>query len=86
MSLSRERRIVTIRNQLREPLKMNPFVFSRLFFLWLFIGLVGGVIAGTYWIVLAHLTGFLAGFQGLYVVPVMAMSGFFGGPDHLLYR
>jgi len=58
---------------------MNPFVFSRLFFLWLFIGLTGGVIAGTYWIVLEYLTGYLAGFQGLYVIPVMAFSGFLAG-------
>jgi H+/Cl- antiporter ClcA len=79
MSLSRERRIVTLRKQLKEPLKLNPFVFSRLFFLWLLIGLIGGVIAGIYWIVLEHLTHSLVLFQGIYVIPVMALAGLFAG-------
>ncbi|MEX2592433.1 MAG: chloride channel protein [Anditalea sp.] len=79
MSLSRERKIVTFRNQLKEPLKLNPFVFSRLFFLWLFIGLLGGIIAGVYWIALEYLTHSLAMFQGVYVIPVMALAGLFAG-------
>lgn len=79
MSLKRERRIVTLRNQLKEPLKLNPFVFSRLFFLWLFIGLIGGVIAGAYWIVLEYLTGALGSFEGIYVIPVMTVAGLVAG-------
>src|SRR5690606_25295380 len=79
MSLKRERRIVTLRNQLKEPLKLNPFVFSRLFFLWVVIGLIGGIIAGVYWIVLEHLTQSLARFQGVYVIPVMALAGLLAG-------
>ena len=79
MNLKRERRIVTLRNQLKEPLKLNPFVFSRLFFLWLVIGLIGGVIAGVYWIALEHLTHALAPFQGIYIIPVMALAGLLAG-------
>lgn len=79
MSLKRERRIVALRNQLKEPLKINPFLFSRLFFLWVLIGLVGGIIAGVYWIVLEHLTHTLALFQGPYVIPVMATAGLLAG-------
>jgi H+/Cl- antiporter ClcA len=79
MGLSRERRIVAIRRQLREPLKMNPFVFSRLFFLWFLIGIIGGVIAAAYWIVLEYLTHSLSSFQGIYVIPIMALAGLFAG-------
>src|SRR5690606_19036961 len=57
----------------------NPFVFGRLFFLWVFIGVFGGVIAGVYWIVLEYLTHFLAIFQGLYVIPVMGIAGLLAG-------
>lgn len=79
MSLSKERKIIALRNQLKEPLTLNPFVFSRLFFLWVFIGLLGGVIAGIYWMALEYLTHSLAMFQGIYVIPVMALAGLFAG-------
>lgn len=79
MSLKRERRIVALRTQLREPLKLNPFVFSRMFFLWALIGVIGGLIAGFYWIVLEHLTHSLAAFQGLYVIPLMGLAGLAAG-------
>ncbi len=79
MSLKRERKIVALRNQLREPLKLNPFLFSRLFFLWVFIGFTGGLIAGVYWIALEHLTHTLAVFSGLSVIPLMAVAGLLAG-------
>src|SRR5690606_17673119 len=79
MSLRRERRIVAWRNQLKEPLKFNPFLFSRLFFLWVFIGLIGGLIAGVYWIFLEHLMHALTVFDGFSVIPLMALAGLLAG-------
>lgn len=79
MGFANNRRIVELRNQAIEPLKMNPFVFGRLFFLWSFIGVLGGVIAGVYWISLEYLTHFLVIFDGLYVIPVMGIAGLLAG-------
>lgn len=66
-------------NILDQPIRFNPFVFSRTFLLWAVLGLFGGIIAGTYWIVLTYLTDFLATFQGWYVVPTMAICGLLVG-------
>jgi len=79
MDFKRRRLAVTLRNQLNYPLRFNPFVFSKLFLLWVAVGIMGGVIAGSYWIVLEGLLHFLAQFQGLYVIPVMAVAGLLAG-------
>ena len=47
--------------------------------LWAFLGLVGGMIAGVYWIVLQFLTHELAFFTGWKVVPIMGISGLLAG-------
>src|SRR5690606_7369031 len=64
---------------LDQPVRFNPFVFSRIFLLWAFLGLVGGMIAGVYWIVLQFLTHELAFFTGWKVVPIMGISGLLAG-------
>ena len=79
MDFKRRRLAVTLRNQLNYPLQFNPFVFSKIFLLWVAIGIIGGIIAGSYWIVLEGLLHFLAQFQGLYVIPVMAGAGLLAG-------
>ncbi|ARS37166.1 chloride channel protein [Pontibacter actiniarum] len=79
MDFKRRRLAVTLRNQLNYPLQFNPFVFSKLFLLWIAVGIVGGVIAGFYWTVLEGLLHFLAQFQGLYVIPIMAVAGLLAG-------
>ncbi|ARS35761.1 chloride channel protein [Pontibacter actiniarum] len=79
MDFKRRRLAATLRNQLNYPLQFNPFVFSKLFLLWIAVGIVGGVIAGFYWTVLEGLLHFLAQFQGLYVIPVMAVAGLLAG-------
>jgi len=47
--------------------------------LWAFLGLLGGIIAGLYWIVLEFLTHQLAFFEGWFVIPVMAICGLLVG-------
>src|SRR5690606_9051228 len=79
MEFRNKRKVVLLRSQVKEPLKMNPFVFGRLFFLWAFIGVVGGLIAGVYWLSLEYLTHILAVFQGPYVILVMGLSGLAAG-------
>lgn len=64
---------------LDQPLKFDPFVFGRTFFLWALLGIIGGVISGFYWIVLELLTHGLAVFDGWLVIPVMAISGLLAG-------
>src|SRR5690606_31185811 len=79
MKLKRRRKLVTYLNILDQPVRFNPFVFSRAFLLWALLGLIGGVMAGAYWIVLEHLTGGLAFFEGWTVIPVMAFCGLLAG-------
>ncbi len=79
MDFKRRRLAVALRNQLNYPLQFNPFVFSKIFLLWVAIGIIGGIIAGTYWIILEALLHFLAQFQGLYVIAVMAGAGLLAG-------
>ncbi|WP_430438169.1 chloride channel protein [Pontibacter chitinilyticus] len=79
MDFKRRRLAVTLRNQLNYPLQFNPFVFSKMFLLWVAVGIVGGIIAGLYWTALEGLVHFLAHFQGLYVIPVMTLGGLVAG-------
>src|SRR5690606_25801214 len=79
MKLKRRRTLVTYLNILDQPVRFNPFVFSRTFLLWALLGLIGGIIAGTYWIGLEFLTHKLAFFEGWQVIPVMAVCGLLAG-------
>ncbi len=79
MKIKIKRKLVTYLNILDQPLKFNPFVFSRTFFLWALLGIVGGVISGLYWIILEFLTHGLAFFDGWQVIPTMAIAGLLAG-------
>lgn len=91
MKLKRRRKLVTYLNLLDQPIRFNPFLFSRTFLLWALLGLIGGVIAGAYWIGLEYLMHKLAFFNGWQVIPVMASCGllaglvihFFGDPGEI---
>lgn len=79
MKIKRRRRLIRTFNLLDQPIRFNPFVFSRSFFMWAVTGLVGGMIAGLYWIVLEHFTEFLVQFHGWMVIPTMAICGLLAG-------
>lgn len=79
MKIGRRRKLVSYSNLLDHPIRFNPFVFSRMFILWALLGLIGGIISGTYWVVLMLLTDFLGAWQGWLVIPVMAISGLLAG-------
>ncbi|CAA7196379.1 chloride channel protein [Chryseobacterium potabilaquae] len=79
MKINRRRQLIKTFDLLDQPIRFNPFVFSRIFFMWAITGLVGGVIAGFYWVVLEHFTEFLAKFHGWMVIPTMAICGLLAG-------
>src|SRR5690554_353870 len=79
MKIERRRKLIKYRDVLDQPIRFNPFVFSRMFILWALLGLIGGVISGVYWVVLMYLTDFLAVYQGWLVIPVMAICGLLAG-------
>ncbi len=79
MKLKRRRKLVNYLNILDQPIRFNPFLFSRMFILWAVLGLMGGIISGGYWIVLEYLTEFLSQFQGWFVIPTMAICGLLAG-------
>ncbi len=79
MKLKRRRKLVNYLNILDQPIRFNPFVFSRTFLLWALLGLIGGVIAGVYWIVLEFMIHQISFFEGWMVIPTMAICGFLAG-------
>ena len=79
MRIKTRRKLLTYLDILDQPLRFNPFVFSRRFFLWALLGIIGGIISGLYWIVLELLTTGLAVFDGWAVIPVMAGAGLLAG-------
>jgi len=91
VKLKRRRKLVTYLSILDQPIRFNPFVFSRTFLLWAFLGLIAGLIAGLYWIGLEFLTHEISFFEGWQVIPVMAACGllaglvihFFGDPGEI---
>ncbi|PQJ72337.1 chloride channel protein [Polaribacter butkevichii] len=79
MKLKRRRKLVSYSSILDQPIKFNPFVVNRTFLLWALLGLIGGVIAGAYWIVLEFLIHKIAFFDGWLVIPTMAICGLLAG-------
>lgn len=79
MKIKTKRKLIKSLDVLDKPLRFNPFVFSRNFFLWALLGIVGGIISGVYWMILELLTHGLAFFNGWQVIPTMALSGFLAG-------
>ena len=79
MKIKTRRKIIQYLNILDQPVRFNPFVFSRNFLLWALLGIVGGVISGVYWIALEFITHGLAIFEGWLVIPVMAGAGLLAG-------
>ena len=77
--MKQKRKLITYLNILDQPIRFNPFVFSRMFLLWAFLGLLGGIIAGLYWLGLEYLTHLLGVFQGWLVIPLMAICGLAAG-------
>lgn len=61
------------------PLKLNPFVLNRSFWLWLLLGIAGGVAAGLYWTVLEHIVHATEQVQGWKVILVMSAAGLLSG-------
>ncbi len=79
MKIKSKRKLITYLNLLDQPIRFSPFVFSRNFLLWALLGIIGGMIAGIYWIILGSLTHFLAFFDGWQVIPTMTIAGFLAG-------
>ena len=79
MKFNRRRKIVESLDLLDRPIRFNPFVFSRMFFLWVILGIAGGLISGIYWIILEHFIELLAIFSGIWVIPTMAIAGLLAG-------
>lgn len=80
MYYSKLRRLVALRNQVNTPLRMNPFVFSKAFFFWVALGIIGGVVASLYWLVLDHLIMFSEKFNHPWeVISIMTLGGLAAG-------
>lgn len=73
---SRKRKWIALRNQINAPLRLNPFVFTKQFFMWASLGIVGGIVAGLYWLLINFLMRFFGQFNaGWEVILVMGGGG-----------
>tara|TARA_B100001063_G_scaffold247044_1_gene289703 strand:+ start:52398 stop:53657 length:1260 start_codon:yes stop_codon:yes gene_type:complete len=79
LKIKQKRKLINYLNILDQPIRFNPFVFSRSFFLWALLGVIGGLIAGVYWIVLEFLIHKMAFFTDWQVIPLMTVSGLLAG-------
>ena len=79
MRLKRRKKLIKYLNILDQPINFTPFVFNRMVFLWALLGLIGGITAGGYWIVLELITEAISFFKGWQVIPVMASAGLLAG-------
>jgi len=79
MKFSTSKRILELQHTVKNPLKANPFVYNKNFLLWTLLGIIGGTIAGGYWIILEHFTAVLTVVQGIYVIPLMTIAGLIAG-------
>ena len=79
MGVKAKRKLLQNIDNLDQPLRFNPFVFSRSFLLWAFVVIVGGIIAGAYWIVLEFLTHGLHTINDWKVIPLMTLTGLMVG-------
>ncbi|UCS92487.1 chloride channel protein [Echinicola marina] len=79
MKFKNKKKLVTYLNLLDQPIKFNPFVFSRSFLLWAALGIIGGIMAGLYWVSLEFLIHQVTFFEGWTVIPVMALAGLLAG-------
>gem|GEM_PF-6879917 len=62
MDYATRKKLVELRYSINDRLRINEFIFSRIFILWAIIGLLGGIMAGftgsswmnspTYWLIL----------------------------------
>jgi H+/Cl- antiporter ClcA len=79
MDFHKRRRLVYLKQRAADTLSFNPFVFSRMFWLWVLLGILGGVTAGVYWIVLEEMIHIISFVKGLWVIPLMTLAGLLAG-------
>lgn len=79
MKFKSKKKLITYLNLLDQPIKFNPFVFSRSFLLWAALGIVGGIMAGAYWMSLEFMIHQVSIFEGWTVIPVMSLAGLLAG-------
>lgn len=73
---SRRRKWIHLRDQINAPLTLNPFVFTKTFFMWVILGVVGGIVASVYWMSIDYLMEFTKEFsKGWQVVGIMGLAG-----------
>ncbi|WP_297336203.1 chloride channel protein [Algoriphagus sp.] len=79
MKIKQKRKLIEYSSILDQPIRFSPFLFGRDFWLWALLGLVGGSIAGVYWVTLESLIHILAGLEGWTVIPLMTFAGLLAG-------
>lgn len=84
-SFQRRRKWIKLRDQVQQPLKMNPFVFTKSFFIWATLGIVGGLVAGVFWVAVVFLMDITRDLNEWYqVIPLMGGAGLLLG--YIIYK
>lgn len=73
---SRRRKWINLRNQINAPLTLNPFVFTKPFFHWVILGVIGGIVAALYWMLIDKFMEFTKQFTaGWEIIAIMGIGG-----------
>ncbi|MGO2102982.1 hypothetical protein [Psychroflexus halocasei] len=59
----------------KDFLSIKPFVFQRIFLLWALLGVISGIIAGIYWLVLDFIPILFASLTSHFFAPRMPFIG-----------
>ena len=79
MKVKNKKKLIKYLNVLDQPIRLSPFLFSRSFLLWALLGLMGGLIAGVYWVCLEFLTEKIAHYSGWLTIVAMTICGLLAG-------
>lgn len=84
-SFQRRRKWIKLRDQVNHPLRMNPFVFTKSFFIWVALGIIGGLVAGIFWVSVVFIMDLTRPLTEWYqVIPIMGGAGLILG--YIIYK
>lgn len=84
-SFQRRRKWIKLRDQVHHPLRMNPFVFTKSFFIWVALGIIGGLVAGLFWVSVVFIMDLTRPLTEWYqVIPIMGGAGLLLG--YIIYK
>lgn len=68
-----------MKSKFQKLLNLKPFVIQPIFMLWALLGIISGIIAGIYWLILDFIIHQVSIFDNWTVIPLMSFAGLMAG-------